>query len=83
MVLLKVFFSHLSLNDHQTCVYEGLLKQLALKHADKVFNSDVFTRWAFYDPSVCLNLLLSRQRLLWISLALLYQGLLVLVKQLC
>ena len=70
MVLLEVLFCHFALNDHETCVDEGLLEQLALEHPHQVLDSNVFAGGPFDDASVGLDLLLCCQRLLRVGLAL-------------
>jgi len=43
-LLLKEFFIHLSLYDHERCVYEGSLEQLALEHPYQVFDARILKR---------------------------------------
>lgn len=81
VILLEILLRHLSLYDHERGVDERLLEQLTLEHAHQVLDADVFARRSFDDSTVCLDLLLSYQRLLWVRLALLNQGLLVLVEK--
>jgi hypothetical protein len=70
VVLLEILFGHFTLNDHQTRVDERLFEELALEHSDKIFNTNVFTRGAFDNAAVSLNLLLLGQGLLRVSLTL-------------
>ena len=83
MVLLEIFFRHLSLDDHEAGIDEGLFEELALEHPHEVFDSYIFSRRPFYYSSVCLYLLLLRKSLLWVGLALFSESLLVLLEQLC
>jgi putative NIF3 family GTP cyclohydrolase 1 type 2 len=74
MVFLEVLLSHLPLDNHQTGVDERLFKQLTLKHAHQVFNSDIFTRRPFDDSSVLKNLLLGSESKLRVCLTLLLKS---------
>jgi hypothetical protein len=82
LVFLEVLLSHLPLDDHETGVDEGLLEELALEHADEVFDPDVLSGGSLDDAAVCLDLLLLGKSLLWVGLRLLCEGSLVLLEEL-
>lgn len=82
VVLLEVFFGHFPLYYHKAGVYKGLFEELALEHADEVFNTNVLARGALDDATIRLDLLLLRECLLRVRLALLGEGSLVLLEEL-